>query len=47
MLLYASLGEDIDLEYNIKGNKIYVKTLDLNQDWELIDLRLKEIAALI
>lgn len=47
MLLYASLGEDINLEYNINGKKIYIKTLDLNQDWQLIDSRLREIADLI
>lgn len=47
MLLYASLGEDVNLEYNINGKKIYIKTLDLNQDWQLIDSRLREIANLI
>ncbi len=32
MLLYAALGEDIDLDYKIGEHIIYVKTLNLNQD---------------
>ncbi len=47
MLLYAALGEDIDLDYKIGEHIIYVKTLNLNQDWSGIDERLKEIANLI
>ncbi|MDO9626538.1 MAG: 5-methylcytosine-specific restriction endonuclease system specificity protein McrC [Methanobacteriaceae archaeon] len=47
MLLYAALGEEIDLEYKIGEHIIYIKTLNLNQDWGGIDKRLKEIANLI
>lgn len=44
MLLYAALGEEIDLEYKIGEHIIYIKTLNLNQDWSGIDKRLKEIS---
>ena len=47
MLLYAALGEEIDLDYKIGEHIIYIKTLNLNQDWDVIDKRLKEIANLI
>lgn len=47
MLLYAALGEEIDLDYKIGEHIIYIKTLNLNQDWGRIDKRLKEIANLI
>lgn len=47
MLLYASLGEDIDYEYTIGGNKIFIKTIDLNQSWEIINNRLVEISSII
>jgi len=44
MLLYAALGEEIDLDYKIGEHIIYIKTLNLNQDWSGIDKRLKEIS---
>lgn len=44
ILLYASLGEDIDYEYIIGGNKIFIKTIDLNQSWESIYNKLVEIS---
>ena len=47
MLLYAALGEEINLDYKIGERIIYIKTLNLNQDWREIDKRLKEIANLI
>ncbi|NYB51170.1 MAG: 5-methylcytosine-specific restriction system specificity protein McrC [Methanobacteriaceae archaeon] len=47
MLLYAALGEEIDLDYKLGEHIIYIKTLNLNQDWVGIDKRLKEIANLI
>ncbi|MDO5849442.1 MAG: hypothetical protein Q4P18_07895 [Methanobrevibacter sp.] len=47
MLLYASLGKDIDYQYRINNHNIYIKTLDLNQNWEEIEKRLKEIAGLL
>lgn len=46
MLLYAKTIEQIqpDNEYHMSGNKISVRTLDLNQDFELIANSLDDIA---
>jgi 5-methylcytosine-specific restriction enzyme subunit McrC len=44
ILLYASLGENMDYHYKIGSHEILIKTLDLNQNWDEIDKRLKEIA---
>ena len=49
MLLYAKTKEEIspDLDAVIGGNKIYVRTLDLNCDFKTIESQLKEIASII
>jgi 5-methylcytosine-specific restriction enzyme subunit McrC len=46
MLLYAKTEEDItpDCVFNIGGNKIGAKTLDLNKDFHLIAAQLDAIA---
>lgn len=46
MLLYAKTNEDItpDCDFVMNGNKISVKTLDLNTDFKLIAKKLNEIA---
>ena len=46
MLLYAKTDEEIypDNEYQMSGNKIIVRTLDLNCDFELISGQLNAIA---
>ena len=46
MLLYAQTDEEIlpNNTYRMSGNSISVKTLDLNQDFELIKSQLDEIA---
>lgn len=46
MLLYARTTSDIqpDSDYVMSGNKISVKTLDLNQDFEIIKNQLDSIA---
>lgn len=46
MLLYARTDEEVlpDNTYKMSGNTISVKTLDLNQDFELIKGQLDEIA---
>lgn len=38
MLLYARTNEDVqpDSEYTMSGNQIFLKTLDLNQDFKNI-----------
>lgn len=46
MLLYARTDEDItpDFDFTMNGNKISVKTLDLNTDFNIIAKKLDEIA---
>ncbi|NLA60341.1 MAG: hypothetical protein GX863_04465, partial [Firmicutes bacterium] len=46
LLLYAQTDEDIvpDFDYTICGNRISVKTLDLNTDFTNITSQLNEIA---
>ena len=46
MLLYAKTGEEVypENEYLMSGNKISVRTLDLNQDFEKIREQLDGIA---
>lgn len=46
MLLYAKTTEDIipDYEYSLCGNKFFVKTLDLNMQFDEIKMQLKSIA---
>lgn len=46
MLLYAKTNEELtpDCEFEMCGNKISVKTLDLNQDFSIISQQLDEIA---
>ena len=45
MLLYARTDDDVipDEVYRMSGNTIAVKTLDLNQDFEIIKIQLDEI----
>ena len=46
MLLYAKTDEDIypNNEYRMSGNKVTVRTLDLNCDFEEIAAKLNGIA---
>lgn len=46
MLLYAKTDEDVtpDVEYQMSGNSISARTLDLNQDFSGIQRQLNEIA---
>lgn len=46
MLLYPTNGFELDLAWKIKGHTIYVKTLDLSQDWRNIQCQLLEIAGI-
>ncbi len=44
ILLYPATGQDLNLRYNILGNRISVNTINLNQDWrEVTDSLLKII----
>ena len=36
MLLYPTVDQSLRLDYEILGHKIYVCTLNLNQDWQSI-----------
>ncbi len=45
ILLYPWVGEDLDLDYILQGERIKVKTINLNMDWQLIHNRLLEIVA--
>ena len=42
MILYAKTetGDDLDIEYSFSGNTIFVKTLNMNDDWKNIRSRL-------
>ncbi len=44
MLIYPENGKYLDAATSIHGKKIYVKTINLNEDWESIENRLKMIA---
>ena len=47
VLLYARTGEGLipDFDYNIGGNRIGVKTLDLNKPFALIAERLDQLVS--
>lgn len=47
MLLYAKTDEDItpDVAYSMGGNKIFVRTLDLNCEFKKIKEQLDKIVA--
>lgn len=52
MLLYASTGkrdknDEIDYKFVINGQTIYIKELNLNQNWRFIDRDLRDIANLL
>ena len=43
ILLYPKTGQDLNLRYKLQGEVIKIKTVDLNQDWQLIRERLLEV----
>ena len=45
MLLYPSVSEDIDHQFIKDGNKISVKSINLNQNFEGIKTDLKRVIA--
>jgi len=49
LILYAKteVDENLDVEYSISGNRIFVKTLNMNDDWENIEIRLKGFVELL
>lgn len=44
VLLYPQVDEEYDLSYKYAGHPICLKTINLNQKWELIDKKLRSIA---
>jgi 5-methylcytosine-specific restriction enzyme subunit McrC len=40
LLLYPTTNNDVDAGYDVQGNQIWVKTVNLNQDWQGIRERL-------
>lgn len=45
MLIYPVIDTELDLVYSIQGKKIYVKTLNLSDEWEKIYKRLMEVGS--
>jgi 5-methylcytosine-specific restriction enzyme subunit McrC len=43
MLLYPAINKEVDQEYSLKDNNLYVKTLNLNQDFNSIVKRLESL----
>lgn len=43
ILLYPLVDQQIDYDYLVQGHKIMIRTVDLNQEWELIYRRLISI----
>ena len=46
ILLYPQVDGHIDCEYDIQGQRILVKMVDLNDEWEVIHYRLLDIVGL-
>ena len=43
MLLYPTVTQELALHYNVKGHRISVKTINLNQDWRQISCDLLKL----
>lgn len=43
VLLYPTVGYQIDIEQEIKGDKYRIKTISLNQDWKDIETDLSNL----
>lgn len=43
VLIYPTIDTDYNLKYTYEGHNIFIKTVNLNTNWALIDKRLKEI----
>ena len=44
LLLYPSVQQDLNLNYEIQGHRISIRTIDLNEAWQEIHNNLLEIA---
>jgi len=43
VLLYPTVQKELSLNYNIDGHKVMIQTINLNQEWQVIDKDLKEL----
>jgi hypothetical protein len=43
MLLYPSINHEVDFQYKIDNFIIFIKTINLNEDWKVIENKLIEI----
>lgn len=43
ILLYPTVHDEYDLDYLYQKHNIYIKTVNLNEDWKSIDRRLRDI----
>jgi 5-methylcytosine-specific restriction enzyme subunit McrC len=46
ILLYPTIEEDYNLNYQYKEHKILIRTVNLNRNWREISERLKEIISI-
>jgi len=46
ILLYPTIDEEYDLQFTYHDHNIYIRTVNLNQNWRKIDTRLKDIIRL-
>jgi 5-methylcytosine-specific restriction enzyme subunit McrC len=46
ILLYPTIETDYDLHFNYQSHKIFIKTVNLNSNWQNIEARLKTIISI-
>jgi 5-methylcytosine-specific restriction enzyme subunit McrC len=47
MLLYPTVDREVDFQYKIDNFLVFIKTINLNQDWSFIEDKLGEIAEIV
>lgn len=47
MLLYPTVDYNLNQSYKLSGNKVFIKTVDLNKDFNEISVVLREIGNLV
>ena len=47
MLLYPTVAYDLNQDYKLSGNNVFIKTVDLNKDFNEISKILKDIGDLV
>lgn len=46
ILIYPTVEQEYNLKFNYSGHKIFIKTVDLNENWRDIEKRLKSIISI-